>query len=160
MQYPAGLCCSAQGCLHAGTRWSCCEKQILSWTFPGRGQSLQLLPALFTSSILRCQQCKTQHNITSHHGPVMQDIQKLFLYQDTIDKDQPAGIESMVPTSQTTCVGGAGCWSVAREQGGDTILLRNLFWPGQVAYHRPQTTTFGHFYSGTGEKTADLLFML
>ncbi|CAI8024376.1 Radial spoke head protein 9 homolog [Geodia barretti] len=74
---------------------------------------------------------------------VNNDIHKLFLYQDTVDKDQPPG-----------------CWSVTKEQGGDTVLLRNLFWPGQVVYHKPQTSTFGHFYSGTGEKTTDLLFML
>ena len=54
----------------------------------------------------------------------------------------------------------SGCWSVVWEQGGRTVLLRNLFWPGQVAYHVPHTSIFGHFYCGTGERTTDLLFML
>jgi len=54
----------------------------------------------------------------------------------------------------------AGCWSVYMEQGGKSATLRSLLWPGMVAYHVPHTPSFGYFYSGMGEKNADLLFML
>lgn len=51
-------------------------------------------------------------------------------------------------------------WSVTGEQGDKTVLMKNLFWPGHVAYHSPKNSIFGNFYSGTGEKMGDLLFML
>lgn len=92
---------------------------------------------------------------------IPQDIHKLFLFQETIDKDKPTGRLYNYDCNSKYCVCVIiGCWSVTREQGGQTILLRNLFWLGQIAYHKPHTTTFGHFYFGTGERTTDLLFML
>ena len=39
------------------------------------------------------------------------------------------------------------------------VQLRNLLWPGFVAFSGP-TKKWGYCYFGTGEKNADIAFML
>lgn len=53
-----------------------------------------------------------------------------------------------------------GCWSLQCDQGGASVVLHSLNWPGMVAYHVPNSTNYAYFYSGTGEKNLDLVFML
>lgn len=53
-----------------------------------------------------------------------------------------------------------GCWSIQCDQGGSCVILRNLIWMGMLAYVVPDSTSFGYFYCGTGEKNPDILFML
>lgn len=52
-----------------------------------------------------------------------------------------------------------GSWSVQLENGS-VVVLRSLLWLGYTCYHVPNTKNFGSFYSGTGERNHDLLFML
>ena len=53
-----------------------------------------------------------------------------------------------------------GCWSLQYERGGQATLLRSLKWPGFVFFHCPGTSKYGRVYMGTGQKNADLAFML
>lgn len=46
------------------------------------------------------------------------------------------------------------------RDNGIMISLRNLYWPGSVAYHKPMSSTYGFSYFGTGEPTTDLGFAL
>ena len=46
------------------------------------------------------------------------------------------------------------------DNGGATVILRSLMWPGMVAFNVPCSPNNGYFYCGIGEKNSDLLFML
>merc|ERR1712224_528525 len=48
---------------------------------------------------------------------------------------------------------------ILREKDA-VITLRNIAWPGSVAYHLPCSTTFGFSYFGYGEPSPDLGFVL
>lgn len=37
-------------------------------------------------------------------------------------------------------------------------LIRNHLWPGYATYHTSNTSTFGSFYFGEGQKNLDLAF--
>ena len=41
-----------------------------------------------------------------------------------------------------------------------SVTVRNLLYPGAVAFCKPGTPTWGYVYSGNGEKNADIAFML
>jgi len=68
-------------------------------------------------------------------------FQKNFL--EDISQDQPLG-----------------CWSIQKDSAGLIAMLRNISWPGYVAFHRHGTREFGQIYIGEGIKNADLPFML
>ncbi|NWU95014.1 RSPH9 protein, partial [Upupa epops] len=53
-----------------------------------------------------------------------------------------------------------GSWTVQLEKGGTVVVLRSLLWLGLTFYHIPMTKQYGYLYFGTGEKNADLPFML
>ena len=53
-----------------------------------------------------------------------------------------------------------GCWSLQMVRGGDTAVLKSLWWPGYVFFHMPGTKKYGGLYWGTGQQNRDLPFML
>jgi hypothetical protein len=53
-----------------------------------------------------------------------------------------------------------GSWSLQLENANQFAVLRSLAWPGYVAYHVPNSSQFGSFYLGTGQKNHDLGYML
>ncbi|EEB12068.1 protein C6orf206, putative [Pediculus humanus corporis] len=59
-------------------------------------------------------------------------------FLDTIDLDIPKG-----------------CWSVQEQRGGKLYTLKNLYWPGFMAYHVPNTKNWGFLYAGNGRKDID-----
>lgn len=46
------------------------------------------------------------------------------------------------------------------RSNGVLVTLANLYWPGAIAYHKPQSSIYGFGYFGTGEATTDLGFAL
>jgi len=40
------------------------------------------------------------------------------------------------------------------------VVVRNLLWPGAMAFCKPGTSSWGYCYFGTGEKNRDIAFML
>lgn len=48
----------------------------------------------------------------------------------------------------------------ALRDNGVVVSLRNLYWPGSIAYHKPKTNVYGYAYFGTGEAQTDLGFVL
>jgi radial spoke head protein 9 len=53
-----------------------------------------------------------------------------------------------------------GCWSVQSDDSKANVTVRNLLWPGFLAYHEARTGVFGYSYFGNGLKNVDLPFML
>ncbi|GLE03087.1 hypothetical protein PINS_up011966 [Pythium insidiosum] len=53
-----------------------------------------------------------------------------------------------------------GSWSLAKDNTGSVVTLRNLFYPGAFAFHQPETPHHGYVYFGDGRKNLDLAFML
>lgn len=51
-------------------------------------------------------------------------------------------------------------WSVQRERGGASVVLRSLYWPGYSFFHMPNTRYFGSVYVGDGRFNVDLPFMM
>jgi radial spoke head protein 9 len=53
-----------------------------------------------------------------------------------------------------------GCWSVQCDDSRVNVTVRNLLWPGFIAYHEAHSGVFGYAYFGNGLKNVDLPFML
>jgi len=53
---------------------------------------------------------------------------------------------------------GALCCSY--DEAMSVVTVRNLVWPGFIAYNSPSMPNWGYCYFGTGEKNADIAFML
>ncbi|KAJ3036627.1 Radial spoke head protein 9 [Rhizophlyctis rosea] len=53
-----------------------------------------------------------------------------------------------------------GVWSAQVERGGSVAILRSLLWPGYVFFHAPTPPKWGAMYYGTGQKNANVGFML
>jgi len=53
---------------------------------------------------------------------------------------------------------GALCCSFDEASG--VVSVRNLVWPGFIAYNFPGVNYWGYCYFGTGEKNVDIAFML
>jgi radial spoke head protein 9 len=53
---------------------------------------------------------------------------------------------------------GALCASV--NEGLQTVVMRNLIWPGFISYSLVGMPMYGYCYFGTGEKNPDIAFML
>jgi len=53
-----------------------------------------------------------------------------------------------------------GCWSIQTDASKSNATIRSLLWPGFVAYHRANSSTYGYCYIGNGIKNADLPFLL
>ncbi|XP_065095218.1 radial spoke head protein 9 homolog [Ochlerotatus camptorhynchus] len=49
---------------------------------------------------------------------------------------------------------------VTRDRERDVFVLKSLYWPGMNNFHRVNSSVFGFFYFGDGNKNWDLLFML
>lgn len=71
------------------------------------------------------------------------NLDKSIDFMDTVEDDCPKG-----------------SWSLQFERGSGLVTLRSMLWLGFVAYHVPGSRKFGSIYVGTGEKNADLPFML
>ena len=52
-----------------------------------------------------------------------------------------------------------GCWSFQHDLGKQTVLGRNLLWPGFNFYHTLNQCKFGSVYIGDGLKNLELQFM-
>jgi len=65
--------------------------------------------------------------------------------------DALASAETIVPKA-------ALC--VFTDESVGAVTVRNLLWPGAVAFCKPGTKTWGYCYFGTGEKNLDIAFML
>jgi hypothetical protein len=46
------------------------------------------------------------------------------------------------------------------DEASGCVAVRNLVWPGFLAYTFPGSNYWGYCYFGTGEKNADIAFML
>ena len=46
------------------------------------------------------------------------------------------------------------------DEPSGVVTVRNLVWPGFMAYTMPGANYWGYCYFGTGEKNADIAFML
>jgi radial spoke head protein 9 len=53
-----------------------------------------------------------------------------------------------------------GCWSCQCDDSRFNVTVRNLLWPGFLAYHEARTGVFGYGYFGNGLKNVELPFML
>ncbi|XP_071453740.1 radial spoke head protein 9 homolog [Hetaerina americana] len=53
-----------------------------------------------------------------------------------------------------------GCWSLQYEDGGQILIVRNLFWPGMTFIHVIGTSEYYFNYTGDGKKNIDVPFML
>jgi len=53
-----------------------------------------------------------------------------------------------------------GALSPTFDEASGSIVVRNLVWPGFMAYTYPGVNYWGYCYFGTGEKNADIAFML
>lgn len=65
-------------------------------------------------------------------------------------------IDSLVPANRTFALSvdasAAGC--------GGLVVIRSLYWPGMVFFHKGGSRKHGFAYFGDGRKNVDLLFML
>lgn len=50
--------------------------------------------------------------------------------------------------------------TIHTDESVGAVTVRNLLWPGAIAFCKPGTTTWGYCYFGTGEKNGDIAFML
>lgn len=64
-------------------------------------------------------------------------------FLDTIDSDIPEG-----------------CWVIQTSAGGILSILKSLYWPGLVFYHKIGTPQYGYIYFGNGKRCLDIPFML
>lgn len=46
------------------------------------------------------------------------------------------------------------------DEATSIVTVRNLVWPGFLAYTMPGMTYWGYCYFGTGQKNLDIAFML
>ena len=53
-----------------------------------------------------------------------------------------------------------GSWSCQCDDSRMNVTVRNLLWPGFIAYHEARTSVFGYSYFGSGLKNVELPFML
>ncbi|GJQ64872.1 hypothetical protein Trydic_g7046 [Trypoxylus dichotomus] len=53
-----------------------------------------------------------------------------------------------------------GCWIIQLSAGGILTILKSLYWPGLVFYHKIDTPKYGYVYFGSGKKCLDIPFML
>ncbi|XP_065882555.1 radial spoke head protein 9 homolog [Dysidea avara] len=95
-------------------------------------------------------ECKDLSNFLHFREPQLENNKNALLsidqslnFLDSIEYDLPKG-----------------CWSLQFERGSGMVVLRSLIWFGLVSYHIPNTTKYGYFYCGTGERNNDLPFML
>ena len=75
-------------------------------------------------------------------------------FLDPLEKDTPLGVWSLHKDSSKTIV--SSVQGIIMVQ----ITLRNLQWPGFVAYHRANTDVYGWCYFGNGLKNSDLPFLV
>lgn len=53
-----------------------------------------------------------------------------------------------------------GCWSLQLVDGRTLVILKSVYWPGMVFYHKMKTNKYGSVYIGHGKKCLDIPFML
>ena len=53
-----------------------------------------------------------------------------------------------------------GSWSIQAERSGAVSIIKSFLWPGHVFFHAPEEIKWGNFYYGTGQRNANLAFML
>lgn len=58
------------------------------------------------------------------------------------------------------CDAPKGCWAVRKDPVADLVTLRSLTWPGYIAYHAPETMSFGGVYFGYAQKEINLPFLI
>lgn len=95
-------------------------------------------------------ECKNLSSFYHFRDPQLENNKNAILsidqslrFLDTIESDLPKG-----------------CWSLLFERGSGVVVLHSLIWFGMVSFHVPNTSKYGYFYCGTGERNNDLPFML
>lgn len=53
-----------------------------------------------------------------------------------------------------------GCWEIQITADEEMIILKSLYWPGLVFFHKLRTPKHGFIYFGPGKKSLDSVFML
>ena len=53
-----------------------------------------------------------------------------------------------------------GVWCATPDISEKYVGMRNLYWPGFLAFHIPATQEFGYCYFGQGKKNNDLPFLI
>jgi len=73
---------------------------------------------------------------------------------------QPSMTNSMDFLMPADSVVPKGCLVTHSDEATGITTIRNLLWPGFVGYATAGSKTWGYCYFGTGEKNADIAFML
>ena len=53
-----------------------------------------------------------------------------------------------------------GVWAINPTISENAVIVKNLYWPGALAFHKIGSTEFGYCYFGDGIKNHDLPFLL
>ncbi|XP_065159059.1 radial spoke head protein 9 homolog [Atheta coriaria] len=53
-----------------------------------------------------------------------------------------------------------GCFAVQTSPGGTYVIVKSLYWPGFMLWHRLKTPEYGFVYFGHGKKCFDVPFMV
>uniref|UniRef100_A0A7S3MLL3 Radial spoke head protein 9 homolog n=1 Tax=Favella ehrenbergii TaxID=182087 RepID=A0A7S3MLL3_9SPIT len=53
-----------------------------------------------------------------------------------------------------------GCWSMQKDERGDSVMVRSLQWPGYQFFHRLNSSRFGAIYVGDGLKNLEIHFIV
>ena len=53
-----------------------------------------------------------------------------------------------------------GCWSLQRDERGDSVMVRSLMWPGYQFFHKTGSGRFGAIYVGDGLKNLEIHFIV
>lgn len=95
------------------------------------------------SNNLQCWQHFRQPQNEKVKENIMKD-ESLFYkkFLDSLEEDKPIG-----------------CWTV-QQVANFEVSVKNLNWPGMIAYHKPNSKIFGYCYFGSGQKNEDLAFLL
>jgi radial spoke head protein 9 len=53
-----------------------------------------------------------------------------------------------------------GVWSINSTIDETAVIVKNLYWPGALAFHKTETNEFGYCYFGDGIKNHNLPFLI
>ena len=62
---------------------------------------------------------------------------------DALEQDRPKGV-----------------WNINSTIDESAVIVRNLYWPGAIGFHKIDSTEFGYCYFGDGIKNHDLPFLI
>lgn len=111
-------------------------------------------------------ECKNLTSFYHFREPLLENnknallsIDQSLCFLDSIEFDIPKGMHQKL-LYVWHYYSSIGCWTLQFERGSGVVVLHSLVWFGMVSYHVPDTSKYGYFYCGTGERNNDLPFML